>query len=1266
MANLNNRMQIKRTYVSGRLPNTTDPSNSQYIAAGEFALNMPDKTLYTSDGQLLITVGSTASVLRVNDSISIGDVSNNLLTINSSAIFAGNTSVSTAVRTTSVAVQNSSSNISISPTTIFVGNNSSNVTVDMTGGTISIPIASANINSNAVVTIQTSINHGITTLTQSKLFVNTSQVSLNTANYSSDYNPIGFDIRDIPTPNTISFVLPNDSFKGVAPGNRTIASINRATNGVVTVVTNGPHYYSNGDFVYASGVGYNLADFYISGGSIATVINSTTLTYTQNNYASSTRSLVGAKAQIYTPVVPGPYYFWIEAADPTFNGYIAGDYITYSGLAQTIAFPGFNNNAYSPSFFNGNLLIEQVQINTTGYKTVLIYGNENLQNELYRYLYPANAPYTLTQGAVVISYIETGRVNNNSQLCPVLASTSISGSIISTLPTGISIKSGSKLVYVLDSVVFVGNSSIGNIVDSKGSRAYRPNVIEATPVPTYSVIPNTYYINEGGTVTFNVTTTNFGSGTLYWTNIGTTTGADFTNGLNAGSINITNESGAFNLTLSSDLLLEGPESIVIQLHTGSTAGPVVTTSYTVSVSDTSFPPSYSIIPSVRSINEGGSVTFTVTTTGIADGTTLYWTNGGTTIGADFDNGLNSGSIIINNNSNSIIRTISNDFISEGPETVVLQLRDGSGVLKATALTVTVNDTSIETYSVTPSTTSINEGQTLIFTIATQGVPNGTTLYWTNSGTTTGADFTNTSNLNYGQFTTTGNTTTVSLILSNDVLLEGPESIIFQLRTNSITGSIVATATSVTVNDTSYPTYSISPSATSVNEGGTVTFTVTTTNVPNNTTLFWSNEGTTIGADFTDGYNANSFIISSGSGSISRTLANDVLLEGTESIRLQIRTGSTTGQAVPNGLSANVNVIDTSVAAIPYTITSVTPSTSSVNEGVSVTFTVVTSAIPSGTTLYWKNIGTTIGADFTDGINSDSFIVTNGSGTITRILSNDALTEGSETIAIQIYKDSVNGTILYNPVSLSTVTVNDTSTGTYAVTASVAFVDEGADVIFTITTSGVPLNKLLYWDTVGTATAADFKDNLIFGPFVLTSSTITIKRSILADKITENQENFTFRIFEIIDSVVNIKATVPVIINDTSQADIVVPATPDYKWAMPLYTQTVTRNGTVFFIITGTPGTSVRYNIYAKTSSSIAPIISEYISFTSSYPTHTIVVYNKIGSYAYGGTGGISTASLLFNTVWPVTLYADYNISSVYTPDGARSGVASGAPIITFT
>jgi len=54
-------------------------------------------------------------------------------------------------------------------------------------------------------------------------------------------------------------------------------------------------------------------------------------------------------------------------------------------------------------------------------------------------------------------------------------------------------------------------------------------------------------------------------------------------------------------------------------------------------------PTYSITPSTVSVNEGGTVVYTISTTNVAGGTVLYWTNSGNTVSSDFVGNSNSGS-----------------------------------------------------------------------------------------------------------------------------------------------------------------------------------------------------------------------------------------------------------------------------------------------------------------------------------------------------------------------------------------------------------------------------------------------------------------------------------------------------------------------------------------------------------------------------------------------------------------------------------------------
>jgi hypothetical protein len=211
--------------------------------------------------------------------------------------------------------------------------------------------------------------------------------------------------------------------------------------------------------------------------------------------------------------------------------------------------------------------------------------------------------------------------------------------------------------------------------------------------------------------------------------------------------------------------------------------------------------------------------------------------------------------------------------------------------------------------------------------------------------------------------------------------EGSETIVFRLRRDSTAGTILATAATVTVNDSSQapaPTYSVSPSSGSVNEGGNVIYTVTTTNFGYGT-LYWTNSGTTSSADFTDGQNSGSVNISNNIGYITRTLSSDALTEGSESIIIDIRTSSTSGTIVATAGTVTVNDTSLSVAVSlsPLTIAAIDAgATSAVNFTATggtgpYSYNVSSGTLPSGTTLL--NNGALQGSPTTAG--TYSFTVT---------------------------------------------------------------------------------------------------------------------------------------------------------------------------------------------------------------------------------------------------------------------------------------------------
>ena len=209
-----------------------------------------------------------------------------------------------------------------------------------------------------------------------------------------------------------------------------------------------------------------------------------------------------------------------------------------------------------------------------------------------------------------------------------------------------------------------------------------------------------------------------------------------------------------------------------------------------------------------------------------------------------------------------------------------------------------------------------------------------------------------------------------------------------------------------------PTFDLSSSAFVTDEGTSVAFTFTTDGPDG--TFYWKTGGTVGAADFTDYTTSGTFSTSVGVANIVRTLRNDLLTEGTETVQLQVNKDGYTGKLLAT--SSFVDVNDTSLTY--YAISASSPT---VSEGESVTFTFTTTG-PNGT-FYWANVGSTNASDYTDNLNSGSFITTAGTGSIVRTLSNDTTTEGSESVQVQIRSGSFSGTVI---VLSSAVTVNDTS------------------------------------------------------------------------------------------------------------------------------------------------------------------------------------------------------------------------------------------------
>jgi hypothetical protein len=130
------------------------------------------------------------------------------------------------------------------------------------------------------------------------------------------------------------------------------------------------------------------------------------------------------------------------------------------------------------------------------------------------------------------------------------------------------------------------------------------------------------------------------------------------------------------------------------------------------------------------------------------------------------------------------------------------------------------------------------------------------------------------------------------------------------------------ATVRTLSGVITPSYNISGPA-NVNEGASAALSITTTNVSNSTTLYWTSNAVSgsqpTGSDFTDGVTSGTVSINNNTGTITRTLSNDLTTEGVESFSISLRSDSVSGTILAtSGTIAIGDASTTPIAPAPPT------------------------------------------------------------------------------------------------------------------------------------------------------------------------------------------------------------------------------------------------------------------------------------------------------------------------------------------------------------
>lgn len=662
------------------------------------------------------------------------------------------------------------------------------------------------------------------------------------------------------------------------------------------------------------------------------------------------------------------------------------------------------------------------------------------------------------------------------------------------------------------------------IVTSAGQTA-RVIINDTSLSPTYTLTRSSSTVNEGGIVVFRMTTTNVLNGTVIPYLITGVSSSDIGGVSLAGNFTVNNNIADLVLNITQDMLTEGPEVITVT-SAGQTAS--------VTINDTSLSPTYNLTRSTSLANEGDSVTFTINTTNVVNGTNVPYVITGVS-SADISGAPLSGNFVINNNTASITLNITADLLTEGPETLTMT---SAGKI----VSVAIVDSSLTppggVYTLTRSASSITEGDTITFNLSTQNVSDGTNVPYLITGISS-ADI-NGSPLT-GNFIVNSSTAAVMLTTTIDA--------IFEQETMTMTAGGQTASVVLIDNISLLPTYTLTRSASSVNEGDSITFTLSTTNITNGTNVPYVITGVSTSDIGTPTLSGN-FAVNNNTASVTFNIVSDLTTEGPEV--LTITSGGQTSSAIINDTSLNIP------GAITYNLTS---SLNSVVEGNSITFTLNTTNVPNGSQVPYSITGID-SADINGAPLIGNFTIINNTGSVSFNVAVDEVIE-QETMTMSCGDKSVSVDI-----------IDDTSLlPTYSLSASSGSVNEGDVVTFKMTTTNVITGAELPYIITG-ITSADINNVALSGYFTIDSNnTSFVSLSVAADELTEGVETLTLSSCEQIAVVA---------INDTSIAPVI-----SYK--LTSSANTVNEGDSVTFVMSTTGvanGTDLPYIITGIASEDI--------------------------------------------------------------------------------
>lgn len=288
-------------------------------------------------------------------------------------------------------------------------------------------------------------------------------------------------------------------------------------------------------------------------------------------------------------------------------------------------------------------------------------------------------------------------------------------------------------------------------------------------------------VDEGGSAVFTLLTKNIPANTSIAYVLSGVTAADINGGNLTGSA-VVNSTGKATITvpISADSLTEGLETLAVTANGATTS---------IKINDTSKAlATYELVRNAPWVDEGSIALFELRITNLTSGTAVPYTLSGIS-SSDVVGGAMSGMALVGANGQATINvSLLNDMLTEGNETLTVTAGSATS-------SITVNDTSKagSTYTLSPSSLSVNEGSTASFTLQTKNLTSGSVVPYTLSGI-------NPSDVVGGTMSGTAlvganGLATINVSLLNDMLTEGNETLIVNAGTASASISVIDTSLS---------------------------------------------------------------------------------------------------------------------------------------------------------------------------------------------------------------------------------------------------------------------------------------------------------------------------------------------------------------------------------------------------------------------------------------------------------------------------------------